>query len=71
MENAMPDRCETCRFWQKHSLARAVVFGLCRIRSPQLALDISHHNSVTKWPMTRNDDWCGEFEAKEPARAEA
>jgi len=55
--------CEACRFWDRRKKKAPVtpadeapepVFtSACRIRPPT--------KSTNGWPITREDDWCGEY----------
>jgi hypothetical protein len=48
-----PQNCGSCRFW----FARG---DICRRRAP--TTDSREWASV--WPVTRDDEWCGEWEAR-------
>jgi hypothetical protein len=54
------ERCETCRYWHKGVY---MVTGLpvytCRRQPPT-------PGAITMWPVTKHDDWCGEWAAKQP-----
>ena len=56
--------CATCRFWagREEGAATIKVFGGgCRKHAPDLY--VSHHKQThAAWPLTRPDDWCGDFE---------
>jgi hypothetical protein len=64
------EKCCTCRFWQSVSSGAAPVAGYCR-RSPPVILDmivepegdlqISDIAAATAYPVTNDDDWCGEY----------
>jgi hypothetical protein len=78
------ERCETCRYW---SLAQTVTVadefhdegqaaGLCRIRAPRLDPEGEGHPIAEVfyrgvWPATDNDDWCGEWRARDGAKVPA
>lgn len=56
-------RCNNCAFWRK------VLFetGECRRRSPCGLSNFSwngHRDGV--WPVTKINDWCGEFSERRP-----
>lgn len=50
-------RCATCRWWapvlRKH--------GECRRHAPAVAAHINS-DAETHWPMTTNEDFCGDHE---------
>lgn len=47
-----PDRCLSCRFWDRVRDEDGTLLGLCRRRPP----------AYEGWPMTAPDDWCGEYQ---------
>ena len=56
-----PETCSTCRNWKE---SKAIVRGTCRRYPPQpYAGDMCQ-------PVTKADDWCGEYQGAEgqPAR---
>jgi hypothetical protein len=62
----MPDaKCGNCRFWEMFPDPNGP--GVCRRHAPRPKMTASM--SVTKttatWPITHDDDWCGEYESDE------
>ena len=56
--------CKVCRYWQKW----AKPGGACHRNSPQVVLlyaDIDDAEHFSVWPGTDDDDWCGEWEARQ------
>lgn len=56
--------CSECRWWTripKH------VRGECRVHAPVVLLMKTETtpNTVTAWPATRQDEFCGEFASRE------
>lgn len=49
---AAPQNCRSCRFYVEAS-------GICRRRAP-----LADAREWAMWPITREDDWCGEWEAR-------
>lgn len=74
------DSCGTCRFWialPEQSQVRGFVVGACRRRSPTRNWDfaVSPPHSTRdgkrwtgRWPLTAEDDWCGEHSNEETTR---
>ena len=66
----MKEICENCAFsnsveYQKGN--RMFTHWECRRESPQImAIDKpdGKRQLVSRWPMMRSDDWCGEWEEK-------
>lgn len=60
--------CATCRFWHQTSHPRLAhlkeelrEFGECRCHAPHVPTDtVDTLMSVAMWPVTTNDDFCGE-----------
>lgn len=61
------NKCPDCKFWvvwklQPHA---GVVLGDCRYHAPTLFQKCRENPKddtfVTKWPATRDDDYCGKF----------
>ena len=50
-------QCEDCHNWKADGFASLT--GECRVFSP----DVGDANEK-KWPTTRCDDWCGQFQEK-------
>lgn len=58
------EKCETCKFWSagpifKEGLGFEDGTGYCRLRDPQMGF-------ATRWPVTRETEWCGMYLASEP-----
>ena len=57
----LPDHnCKWCRFWDHEAAYRAQAGETresCRRHAPTATTQ-----GVTKYPITRGDDWCGDFE---------
>jgi hypothetical protein len=53
-------KCETCKFFDPEEDSDE---GRCRRHAPR-------HDSFTCWPITNNDDWCGEWKPKAKAPPE-
>jgi len=56
-------RCDRCRFWDIEAEEDRPDRGWCRRRSPRIA------TGRARWPITREDDWCGEFVFGPPSAA--
>ncbi len=56
-------KCETCRFWDQWHVG--AVDGMCRRRSPPPGMPPMDGDLAASWPITRTNDWCGEYEKKE------
>lgn len=62
--------CSTCRFWGSAPLHAGQdflennsgkrVWAMCRIRPPV----VTDTDRRRVWPITRYDDWCGEYAIK-------
>ena len=52
-------RCDNCRFWLKSEKIPGT--GECRRHTPR---GLEDYMPMAYWPVTKQDDWCGEFEAK-------
>jgi hypothetical protein len=71
MEGAMGgEECRGCRFWKDHGVTG---FGDCRRYAPRPKLSpapkddddlIARPNLEARWPVTFEEDWCGEFKEK-------
>jgi hypothetical protein len=61
-------QCRFCFYWERmvqQPKDDGIERGQCRIRSPQLYhLDIGVYGNG--WPVTQEDDWCGEFTEDAP-----
>ena len=58
------DRCETCRFWETYSDPES---GRCRRNAPSVPWPSPGGKELlddTVWPMTLNEDWCGEHQTR-------
>jgi hypothetical protein len=55
--------CKDCCFWEKYDLEEqpheTPDFGECRRYPPTATSD-----DQQLWPVTHEDDWCGEFDPK-------
>lgn len=61
----MERACVTCEFWdQRTSHKRARNAGLCRVNPP---VKNGGDERDYGWPETFDEDWCGEWLAKEPS----
>jgi len=60
----MKNHCENCRFWKKFK----GITGECHCKAP---LPYIHNtedetlHKVTRWPLTKHTQFCGEFQKKE------
>lgn len=67
----MDETCAGCRFWNLENMdakTSFLVFGECR-RYPPTRPSVDPKDAVSPlldwlWPLTEEDDWCGEFRAK-------
>lgn len=65
--------CEHCRFWNEftdiHPAPVGQHTGQCRRYPPVIVYPFEMHDVMPAdcgfWPLTRPEDWCGEFQAKE------
>ena len=57
----MKRRCDTCEYWRVIDTDNQgdPTVGECRGRCP------TYDGGEKTWPITDNDDWCGEWELKE------
>jgi len=61
--------CEDCRFWDDGGSGAAgwkLGHGMCRRNAPAVT---RQWNTGVLWPLTKADDWCGEFEPIEDEEA--
>jgi len=66
-------RCDNCQFWKRDKARYDASWacqpeerrGECRRRVP-----IVVPGDSSQWPLTLQDDWCGDFEAAAPASPE-
>jgi len=58
--------CGSCFYWEKRQRMKHDVAdtGQCRIRPPQVQTMAGYISSA--WPITQEDDWCGEFTEDAP-----
>ena len=63
------EACHTCWFWrQGASEHRGPEWGECRRLPPSLPpIEEEKLVHVGIWPHTAEDDWCGEWQAADPA----
>jgi len=54
--------CSACAYWKDTDGTQ----GECRVRPPQaMAFTIDHETKFeTRFPVTKAEDWCGEFRAR-------
>ncbi len=55
--------CEECRFWDSKTGVLSEGDGYCRRKAPT---PDKHDASWPIWPITDQDDWCGEGKKKQP-----
>lgn len=57
--------CDTCAFWQhRHEIANTTDGrrpGSCRHRSPIIIAQPGTGKPVTRWPLTMEDETCGDY----------
>lgn len=77
------ERCETCRFWPLRTKIGDHYIGIggyncdgsvsdCRRRAPVI-VEQGRDERLSgngRWPTTKRDDWCGEYEARPVSEAE-
>lgn len=60
-------KCENCEFWDRNSGTSFDSHGHtrrpCKRNAPFVIGD--SNMLYPRWPMTSENDWCGEFKAKE------
>ena len=64
--------CKKCVFWSSEVVEGEVqLFGTCRRRAPhpRSAVDTGNQrpDRWAEWPLTTEDDWCGEFNKRAEA----
>ena len=65
------ERCQTCRFWERSTFQTGVAtIGTCRRYAPRGPLALPYGPAgdlaeVQTFPVTNDDDWCGEYVARE------
>ena len=62
MADRRDDQCETCKYWDREGGLRIVGRGTkpCRRYAPIA----STAKVVAQWPLTKPDDWCGEWKPR-------
>lgn len=65
--------CKECRFFAQDSKDRRLpapamrmMLGTCRRYAPDGPSLLGEEWRSTEWPIVRNEDWCGEFERRDP-----
>jgi hypothetical protein len=62
--------CQDCRFWEEHEPEDWI--GICRRHAPTALTRITTDDGKlpleveARWPMTTNEDWCGDFSPTVP-----
>lgn len=61
--------CRDCRYWSKRDRPRGHVLdsGECRRHQPSPRTTENGHD-YREWPITHEDDWCGDAEPVRKAR---
>ena len=63
----MSDQCDKCRFWrQGMSMRHGQLLGNCHRLAPKPRRKVRQ----ARWPVTYQDDWCGEWKAREDEEAD-
>lgn len=71
MSEREQESCAGCRFWLSHLGGE---YGICRRMPPVIQLGLVDRDVERMYsdrgvfPATSNEDWCGEFRPKQPAR---
>ena len=58
MTDKQPKLCRSCTYWYPERMATSHM-GECRRYPPM----------VDGWPISKGEDWCGEWQAKQPEPA--
>lgn len=58
------EACRTCRFWRPVGYSQSGYPGSKEIGHCCAGRPLYHHRDGRAWPVTREDDGCGEHEAK-------
>lgn len=58
--------CSACVFWDAPNLEAGL--GWCRV-NPPVQLTSTASGQTAAWPLTRSDDWCGDWTAAAAAAA--
>lgn len=71
----MDRNCRGCRYWavREEEWREREWLADCRRRGPQWDETPAHEGysgRERKWPVTRPEDWCGDFEPLKPQRVE-
>ena len=68
MATADGERCETCRFWRQDTDGRESPEGWCLRHAPRpsLVLKLGVAPVYAEWPVTFEDDQCGEYQPRTP-----
>lgn len=65
------EECGRCRYWRLTKIEnRHEEFGTCHWQPPfgcRGAIDKTPKRLRWYFPLTRGDDWCGGYQAREPA----
>ena len=59
-------QCKDCKFWNNKKISKWSYLegeGQCRRHPPQA--EAAFNRDLRFWPTAKEDDWGGEFEAKE------
>lgn len=51
--------CQNCKFWEAHGQ-----LGACHYFPPAV-IEVRDGGAASKWPVTRDTEWCGQFQAKD------
>ena len=57
------ERCDQCRWWEGHANVKYDE-GSCHRHAPRGRERDAAGEDIRPWPITLNDDWCGEFDAE-------
>ena len=62
MSDEIVGQCANCRFWD-NSIIEVKTTGVCR-RFPPVACAVDDDECLTfpSWPLTHDDEWCGEWQ---------
>lgn len=64
----MSPSCETCRFWGQRHPDRGDCQRHAPVASPRPRMDGLGVTVDTVWPQTWSNQWCGDYEARQPPR---
>lgn len=68
MSDERPDRCETCRWWNRERRKDDDKHGECRRFPPTVPYmeeQIIQNQFKALWPDTKPRHWCGEWQGKD------